>query len=264
MNICSEFKKEKCSEQGEQASNLTEEQQQGLKSLKLRIKNKEIVVLKTDKSGKLCVATTEEYIKMGYKHTKKDKIIYRREIQEIEKNINGHTFAWTKMWDTGGEHGQQGRVLDGKITHSENISVMYLVVKDQKKDPGESRPIVTGCSGNTRGLSNSVSNFLESVANSIESNFERISSEDMLSNTKKANKEVEDLIRTWRNLRLSKFNCNKCAYNEENISDCQSCHEEGVDNKIMKMENKYDCDDCGREWRDQMELECEECGDWRD
>ena len=60
----------------------------------------------------------------------------------------------------------------------------------------------------------------------------------MLSNTKKANKEVEDLIRTWRNLRLSKLNCNKCAYNEEEITDCQSCHEEGMDNKIMKMENE--------------------------
>ena len=96
-----------------------------------KTKNKELVIMKTDKSGKLCVATMEEYVKMGAKHTCKDSLVYRREIIEIEKNINGHTFAWTKMWDTGGEHGQQGRVLDGKITHSENISVMYLVVKDQ-------------------------------------------------------------------------------------------------------------------------------------
>ena len=77
-NIYKEYRKEKCNKHGEQASNLTEEQQQGLKSLQLRIKNKEIVILKTDKSGKLFVATTEEYIKMGHKHTKKDKIIYRR------------------------------------------------------------------------------------------------------------------------------------------------------------------------------------------
>ena len=62
--------------------------------------------MKTDKSGKLCVATMEEYVKMGNKHASKDKIVYRREILEIEKNINGHTYAWTKMWDTGGEHGQ--------------------------------------------------------------------------------------------------------------------------------------------------------------
>ena len=85
----------------------------------------------------------EEYIKMGSKHTSKDKPIYRKELIEIEKNINGHTFAWTKMWDTGGEHGHMGRVIDSKITHSENISTMYVVYKDHKKTPGESRPIVT-------------------------------------------------------------------------------------------------------------------------
>ena len=131
--------------------------------------------MKTDKSGKLCVATMEEYVKMGNKHASKDKIVYRREILEIEKNINGHTYAWTKMWDTGGEHGQQGRVLDAKVSHSENLSTMYVVYKDHKKEPGESRPIVTGCSGNTWALSNSVSNFLESIADSITNHFECIS-----------------------------------------------------------------------------------------
>ena len=103
-NIYKEHRKDNCNKKGEQASNLTEEQQQGLKSLKTRIKNKEIVVLKTDKSGKLCVATMEDYIKMGQKHTNKDKLVYRREIQEIEKNINGHTCMdkdvghWRRAW----------------------------------------------------------------------------------------------------------------------------------------------------------------------
>ena len=70
-------------------------------------------------------------------------------------------------------------------THSENLSIMYVVVKDHKKEPGESRPIVTGCSGNTRGLSNSVSNFIESIATTIENKFECISSEDMLAKTQR-------------------------------------------------------------------------------
>ena len=63
--IYNHYRKKKCGKNGEQAPNLTEEQQRGLKSLKLRIKNKELVELKTDKSGKLCVATREEYVKMG-------------------------------------------------------------------------------------------------------------------------------------------------------------------------------------------------------
>ena len=63
-------------------------------------------------------------------------------------------------------------VIDSKVGRSKNRSTMYVVYKDHKKEPGKSRPIVTGCSGNTRGLSNSVSNLLESVANTIENRFE--------------------------------------------------------------------------------------------
>ena len=112
----------------------------------------------------------------------------RKEIAETEKQINGHSTAWVKMYGTGANNGHTYRVIDSKISRSKNISTMYLVVKDHKKEPGKSRPIVTGNSGHTRGLSNSVSNLLESIASSIPNTFERISSEDMLSSTKEANK----------------------------------------------------------------------------
>ena len=213
---------------------------------------------------------------MGNKHANKDKIIYRKELLEIEKNINGHTFAWTKMWDTGGEHGHMGRVIDAKITHSENVSTMYVVYKDHKQTPGESRPIVTGCSGNTMGLSNSVSNFLESVANSIENHFECISSEDMLASTKRANEKIDKIIKEWKEKRLKKLRCKSCAYKEIKIQPCQECHEDEEiwndkdddDDKLLKkMEQKYDCDTCGLEWRDMMETDCDCCGEglfWED
>ena len=161
-------------------SNLTEEQEKGLKTLKKKTQNEEIVILKTDKSGKLCLATVEEYIRMGNEHAGKDAPIGRKEIEEMENQINGHSIAWVKMHGTGANNGHRNRVIDSKITRSKNISTMYIVYKDHKKEPGKSRPIVTGNSGNTRGLSNSVSNLLESVANSIPNNFESISSEGML------------------------------------------------------------------------------------
>jgi vacuolar-type H+-ATPase subunit H len=149
-----------------------------------------------------------------------------------------------------------------------------VVVKDHKKTPGESRPIVTGCSGNTRGLSNSVSNFLESIANTIENQFECISSEDMLANTKKANKEVIEIIKKWKEHRLKKINCAQCNYRADPHKACQDCQNEvdELDNndpeKTTKMmEIRYDCDECGREWRDRMEEECAACGEglfWED
>ena len=112
-------------------------------------------------------------------------------------------------WTTGQGHRRQGHPLREHL-------------KDHKKEPGESRPIVTGCSGNTRGLSNSVSNFLESIANTIGNKFECISSEVMLANTKKADKEVMEMIENWKKKRLRKLNCKRCPYQEEQPTACQT------------------------------------------
>jgi hypothetical protein len=160
--------------------------------------------MKTDKSGKICVTTPEEYIKMGLVHAGKDKIINWRKINEMEKEMNGHSVAWAKIYKSGENHGQQGRVIDSKVTRSNNRSTMYIVYKDHKAEPGKTRPIATGCSGNTRGLSNSVSSFLESVANTIENKFECISSEDMLHSVKESNKIMTEHREKWRKSRQEK------------------------------------------------------------
>ena len=85
--IYEEYRQEFCSKEGDQKPNLTEAEAAGLKSLQKRIKEGELVIMKTDKSSKFCVTTREEYIKMGEAHTKKDKKIKREEIHELEKQI---------------------------------------------------------------------------------------------------------------------------------------------------------------------------------
>ena len=87
-----QYRDEECNKKAEVRGNMTEEEKDGLKSLQKRIKNNEIVILKTDKSGKLCVATREEYERMGHEHTKKDVEIGRKQIIEMEKQLNGHVF----------------------------------------------------------------------------------------------------------------------------------------------------------------------------
>jgi hypothetical protein len=85
--IYEEYRQEFCSKEGDQKPNLTEAEAAGLKSLQKRMKEGELVIMKTDKSSKFCVTTREEYIKMGEAHTKKDKKIKREEIHELEKQI---------------------------------------------------------------------------------------------------------------------------------------------------------------------------------
>ena len=92
------YREETCNKKGEVKGNLSEEEKEGLKSLQKRIKEKEIIIMKTDKSGKMCICTREEYKKMGEKHTEKDDKVDRKSIIEKEKNLNGHVFFWSKMW----------------------------------------------------------------------------------------------------------------------------------------------------------------------
>ena len=93
--IYEDYTEEVCNKRGEVKGNLTEEEKDGLRRLQKRIKEKQIVILKTDKSGKMCLVTMEEYKLMGMEHTNKDEEIDRRGIIEIEKQLNGHVFFWS-------------------------------------------------------------------------------------------------------------------------------------------------------------------------
>ena len=90
MKIFREYVKEKCGRNGEQERNLTEDEQDGLKRITKRRDEKEVVIMKTDKSGKFTVATTEKYIEMGMGHVRDDKEVTREEIRGIEWVLNGH------------------------------------------------------------------------------------------------------------------------------------------------------------------------------
>ena len=256
--IYEEFRQENCNKDGEQQPNLSEIEREGLKSLQKRIKEGEIVIMKTDKSNKFCVATREEYIKMGEIHTKNDKKITREEIHEIEKQLNGHSVAWVKMWGTGADNGHQDRVIDSKTTKSNNLASMYIAYKDHKKEKRKTRPIVTGCTSNTRGLSNSVSNLLESVANSVLDPFESISSEDMLSKTKRSNEETAKIRDAWNKKRLEKLRCNICNIEEIKTQTCQNCKENEIQEEDLT--RQYDCETCGEELREKLEQDCTSCG----
>ena len=75
--IYNTYRQEECNKKGEVKGNLTEEEKEGLRSLQKRMKAKDLIILKTDKSGKLCVVSKEKYLRMGEEHTKRDMEIDR-------------------------------------------------------------------------------------------------------------------------------------------------------------------------------------------
>ena len=59
METFRKYRDRHCNEKGDQDSNLTKAEQRGLRKLKKRIREREIVALKTDKSGKLTIMDRE-------------------------------------------------------------------------------------------------------------------------------------------------------------------------------------------------------------
>ena len=101
----------------------------------------------------------------------------------------------SKMWGSGDDHGHRDRIIDSKVVSSEQLASLYLMYKDHKKEKGTTRPVVTGCSSNTKGFSNSVSGLLESVNKAKEEAYEVVSGEDMLAKVEKYNVEAEEIKR---------------------------------------------------------------------
>ena len=155
------------------------------------MRENEIVIVRTDKSGKLAAMLKKDYLEMGLKKIEKDMKMTRREIKENEENLNAHTRMLLKVVNAGEMHGHLKRITDSKITHSETSAPMYYMYKDHKKEGGW-RPVVSGCNSNTLGLSNLLSDMVESVCGSITDPYEVISSEDMLSRVEAFNSLVKE------------------------------------------------------------------------
>ena len=193
MKIFREYKEKYCNEKGDQEQNLKPHEIRGLRKLRKRVQNKSIVVLKTDKSGKLTTMKRDLYEKMGSEACKNDPKLSRQEIRTIEKKINDHARMWTKMLNSGVDHDHMQRIMDSKQSVSENIAPKYFMFKDHKVEGGF-RPVVGGCNSDTLGLSNTLSEVVESVCMATNEPYEVISSEDMLARVYSCNEKIKEII----------------------------------------------------------------------
>ena len=136
MEKFKKYRKRECNKWGEQKNNLTRKENRGLRELKQRVKDGEIVILKTDKSGKLTVMKLGEYDKLGKEKCLGDKKIEREEIRRIERRINDHTKMWCKMLNSGANHDHLQRIISSKKSSSENTAPKYLMYEDHKLEGG--------------------------------------------------------------------------------------------------------------------------------
>ena len=150
--------------------NLDHEEKLGIKRLQKRVKNGEIVVCQTDKSGRFSILTREQYVKAGEKHTSKDREVNDTESAQIERNLNGHMRWWAWMTNLGSEWKNEDRCVRNLLNHGLAVCPMTLSIKDHKSwsvESGETPPtrsVMGGNVGMNRGISEYLSIILEPVA----------------------------------------------------------------------------------------------------
>ena len=180
-NVFKTFKEEKCTEKGEQKSNLTWSQRKGLKSLKKRTEEGEIIIMMTDKSGKFAVADVESYLEMGRVHTAKDREVGQDVVERTQRLFNGHTAMWLKFLNIGADWEHEARMRESCLQETCSVPPMYLLDKDHKERKEgalpATRPVVSGCGGMSLSMSNILSDIIEALADARKDPLEVISTE---------------------------------------------------------------------------------------
>ena len=156
--------------------------------------------------------------------------------------------------------------MTSKTTTSNNVASMWLALKDHK-DGDKTRGIVTGFSSNSKGLSNSVSDVLEAVANGERDPYEVCSGEDMLARVHEANRRTMARREEWNARREKKLliDCGTC---EERIGvplGCDNCQPRDRDKREDESRKEYleraaECEVCGPKIEARLEQDCSECG----
>ena len=107
------YMKDNCNEEGEQIdNNLTKNDKTGLKFLRKRIKEREVVIKETDKSHKFCVNSWENYIEQGKGHIKNDREVSRVQVERMERRLNLHTKYLLGFLRVGEGLGKTSRIIN--------------------------------------------------------------------------------------------------------------------------------------------------------
>jgi len=195
-------------------SNLTKKEQQGLRSLKKRIKKNELVIGQTDKSSRFCVLNRDQYLESGKVHTAQDEEINWTVVKSLQNQVNSTTWWLAKILNISKETDDQ-RMMRNLQNHSSEVAELYLLFKDHKswnQQSGEaipSRPVVSGNQTYNVHLSEILSEVLEPVAKEMHG-AEIASTEDALCQIS----DINDWIHNGKDIdEINGLNLEKNKYN---------------------------------------------------
>ena len=177
----------------------TAEERTGIQSLKEKRKEVGAVVCSTDKSQVLGVLSEDEWMASMKVHTDQDPVVTMEEVNNVEKQLVGHSFQLARALRMGAAHGQEDKVRDNLRSEHVAIPSLYALIKDHKVmlegEPIKSRPVCGALESPNGQLSNILSEVINVIC-SVEDkvNTECRSSEEMRAGIKAVNQRGEDEV----------------------------------------------------------------------
>ena len=181
-----QYTQEKCGAGGLQKSNLSRGEIRGLKSLKKRVKEGELAILPTDKTGLFAIMSRDTYVECGLSHTKGDQHVTWDDLKGAQSEINGHTSMIIKIFDIGKSWEHTSRIRETMLGETMATCPLSLLFKDHKgwhKELGTTpptRPVAGGHLGMNLHLSEVISDLVEPLVDKYMGGRECISTEDMI------------------------------------------------------------------------------------
>ena len=163
------YQREKCNKNNFPINSVLKQQEmEGIREIKTKVKNKEFIVGKSDKSGQFTVDSLENYHVALSSHVEGDEEITPAHVKTIENKMNDALSVFNKIFSVGEDHGDRNVSRVTKASTSTDIlpPVLYdlrkthKAVEDQVKGP-KVRPV---CAANTAPNSR-LSHFLSMIIN---------------------------------------------------------------------------------------------------
>ena len=125
-----EWVAENCNCKKDQESNLSSDEQMGLKSIKKRVADGDLVILPTDKSGRFAMMSIKTYIEAGMVHIKDDQEVGVAEKQANQTKINGAVSMLLKIFRVGKDCKHESRWRESTLSKSLEACPLWLLFND--------------------------------------------------------------------------------------------------------------------------------------
>ena len=190
------YKDEHCTKRGKtKNSNLNDNDEKVLKSLKHKVKEQKLAIYETDKTGKLCIDTLSNVEQKMSAHFVRDDLISEKQFKSIQNNINRHTENWISILNIASENGHLRRTKSNLINKDNPVPILRGTSKDHKdcSDPKigpKMRPIMGANVGPNTGLSQIACEILRKIKENAENFYEIRNTEELLRKFKDFNQSV--------------------------------------------------------------------------